>query len=65
MQDGATLHRTHNVFESIFKVYEHRVIGLEYSKFVSGGMEWFPYTPNLNPCDFFLKGLIKDRCYAD
>ncbi|XP_057335141.1 uncharacterized protein LOC130673942 [Microplitis mediator] len=64
MQDGATPHRTHEVFEAINRVYETRVIGLGYPKFVQGGLEWPPYSPDLNPCDFFLWGYIKDHCYA-
>lgn len=64
MQDGATPHRTHEVFEAIHRVYGTRVIGLGYPKFAQGGLEWPPYSPDLNPCDFFLWGYIKDHCYA-
>ncbi|EZA54526.1 hypothetical protein X777_03334, partial [Ooceraea biroi] len=64
MQDGATPHRTQEVFETIHKVYGNRVIGLGYPKFAQGGLEWPPYSPDLNPCDFFLWGYIKDHCYA-
>ncbi|EZA62136.1 hypothetical protein X777_03743 [Ooceraea biroi] len=63
-QDGATPHRTQEVFETIHKVYGNRVIGLGYPKFAQGGLEWPPYSPDLNPCDFFLWGYIKDHCYA-
>ncbi|EZA51810.1 hypothetical protein X777_09567 [Ooceraea biroi] len=28
-----------------------------------GRLEWPPYSPDLNPCDFFLWGYIKDHCY--
>jgi len=64
MQDGATPHRTREVFESIHEVYGNRVIGLGYPKFAHGGLEWPPYSPDLNPCDFFLWGYLKDKCYA-
>jgi len=64
MQDGATPHRTQEVFETIHKVYGNRVIGLGYPKFAQGGLEWPPYSPDLNPCYFFLWGYIKDNCYA-
>ncbi|EZA62935.1 hypothetical protein X777_15527 [Ooceraea biroi] len=33
--------------------------------FAQGGLEWPPYSPDLNPCDFFLWGYIKDHCYAE
>lgn len=55
MQDGGTPHRAiREVFESIHEVYGNRVIGLGYPKFAHGGLEWPPYSPDLNPCDFFL-----------
>lgn len=54
MQDGTTPYRTSEVSEAIFKVYQNRVIGLKYPKFVRGDIKWPPYSPDLNPCDFFL-----------
>ena len=39
MQDGATSHRTSNVFIAFHEVYG---TGLGYPKFVNGGMEWPP-----------------------
>ncbi|XP_053203876.1 uncharacterized protein LOC128388492 [Panonychus citri] len=63
MQDGATPHRTHDVFESLATKFEGRVIGLGYPAFQGGGIEWPPYSPDLNPCDFFLWGYLKDRVY--
>ena len=36
MQDGATSHRTKEVFEAIYNVYGNRVIGLGYPKFSHG-----------------------------
>ena len=65
MQAGATPHRTKEVFEAIYNVYGYRVIGLGYPKFAHGGIEWLPYSPDLNPCDFFLYGYINDHCYSE
>ena len=39
MQDGATPHRTKEVFEAIYNVYGNRLIGLGYPKFDHGGIE--------------------------
>ena len=39
MQDGATPHRTKEVFEAIYNVYGNWVIGLGYPKFAHGGIE--------------------------
>ena len=64
MQDGATLHRTKEVFEAIYSVYGNRVIRLGYPKFAHEEIEWSQYSPDLNPCDFFLSGYIKDHCYS-
>ena len=65
MQDGATPHRTKEVFEAIYNVYGNRVIGLGYPKFAHGAVEWPPYSPDLNLYYFFLWGYIKDHCYSE
>ena len=65
MQDGATPHRTKEVFEAIYNVYGNRVIGLRYPKFAHGEIAWPPYSPDLNPYDFFLWVYIKDHCYSE
>ena len=41
----------------------HSSIGPGYPKFAKGGLEWPPYSPDLNPCDYFLWCYI-DHCYA-
>ena len=51
MQDRATPHRTSNVFVALHEVHGTRVIRLGYPKFANGGMEWPPYSPDLNPVD--------------
>jgi hypothetical protein len=28
------------------------------------GIDWPPYSPDLNPCDFFLWGYLKDKVYT-
>ena len=65
MQDGAAPHHTQDVFEALHKVYDTRVIGLGYPKFARGGLEWPPYSPDLNRFDFLFWGYIKDHCYAE
>jgi len=64
MQDGATSHRTKQVFETLYSKFGPQVIGLGYEKFANGGMAWPPYSSDLNPCDFFLWGFLKDRIYS-
>lgn len=53
MQDGAWPHITQDVFGSIQARFKHRVIGLGYANEERGGIDWPPYCPVLNPCDFF------------
>lgn len=64
MQDGATPHRTNQVFEVLNEHFSDRVLGLDYSS-RNGGVEWPPYSPDLNPCDFFLWGYLKDKVYRE
>ncbi|GBM34527.1 hypothetical protein AVEN_43185-1 [Araneus ventricosus] len=37
---------------------------LGYPKSKNMGIDWPPYSPDLNPCDSFLWGYIKDKVYA-
>lgn len=55
-QDGARPHRTFEVFEAIKKQFGQRVIALDFNKHFEGGLSWPPYSPDLNPCDFYLWG---------
>lgn len=63
MQDGARPHRTKEVFNSLDEHFHGRVIGLDYETRFGCGIEWPPYSPDLNPCDFYLWGTLKERVY--
>lgn len=63
MQDGARPHRTLNVFELLDEHFHGRVIGLEYESRYGCGIEWPPYSPDINPCDYYLWGNLKDKVY--
>lgn len=45
------------------RYFPGRVLGLGYSSKHEGGLDWAPYSPDLNPCDFFLWGYLKDQVY--
>jgi len=62
-QDGARAHRTELVFEELANNFSDRVIGLDYPEYNGRGITWPPYSPDLNPLDFFLWGYLKDRVY--
>lgn len=63
MQDGALPHRTNEVFRLLDEHFPGRVMGLGYSSKHGGGIDWAPYSPDLNPCDYFLWGYLKDEVY--
>ena len=65
MQDGARPHRTAEVFRLLDEHFPGRIIGLDYESQFGGGMDWPPYSPDLNPCDFFLWGYLKDAIYKN
>ena len=60
-QDGARPHRTQQVLESLSAIFHGLLIALDYDRVTDRGLEWPPYSPDLNCCDFFLWGNIKDR----
>jgi inhibitor of nuclear factor kappa-B kinase subunit alpha len=56
MQDGATAHTPTYSINALSKVFEDRMIirGL-----------WPARSPDLNPCDFYLWGNLKDKVYSN
>ena len=62
MQDGARPHRTNQVFEVLDEHFHGRVLGLGYEE-KGSGLDWPPYSPDMNPCDFFLWGYLKEQVY--
>lgn len=65
MQDGARPHRTDQVFALLDEHFHGRVIGLDYETRFGCGIEWPPCSPDLNPCDYYLWGNLKDKVYRD
>lgn len=63
MQDGAMPHRTLDVFECLDEHFHGRVIGLDYESRYGCGIEWPPHSPDLNPCDYYLWGSLKEKVY--
>lgn len=62
-QDGARPHRTQEVFDVVKEHFGGRIIALDAFRFTGDGIDWPPYSPDLNPCDFFLWGYLKDNVY--
>lgn len=61
MQDGARPHRTESIFDFLKSKFGNRIIALDAG---DDCITWPPYSPDLNPCDFFVWGCIKDRLYT-
>jgi hypothetical protein len=56
MQDNATAHTANNSMVALHEVFGERVI--------SRGL-WPPRSPDLNPCDFYLWGTLKEKVYVN
>ncbi|GFS97232.1 t-complex protein 1 subunit delta [Nephila pilipes] len=63
MQDGARPHRTADVFEVHNEHFSDRIIGLDYPSHFQGGIEWPLYSPDLNPCDYYLWSYLKSKVW--
>ncbi|GBO43267.1 hypothetical protein AVEN_156567-1 [Araneus ventricosus] len=57
-------HRTNEVFDLLEEHFNGRILALGYPKLKNICIDWPPYSPDLNPCDSFLWGYIKDKVYA-
>ena len=58
-------HRTESTFNILDNAFSDRVIALGYPDKKDKGINWPPYSPDLNPLDFFLWDTLKDRIYSD
>jgi hypothetical protein len=48
MQDGAISHRTQPVFDILSTYFRHRIVGLDARRKTGFGIDWPPYSPDLN-----------------
>ena len=64
MQEGAPpLYRTGRVLDTINSEFGTRVIAYQYPNNPPGALHWPAYSPDRNPCDFYLWGPMKDLVY--
>ncbi len=59
MQDGASPHTAKQTMELLKKYFGEKIISIRCEDI------WPPYSPDLNPCDFFLWGFLKDRVFSE
>lgn len=65
MQDGARPHTANVVLDYLNEFFGNRIISNRYPERFNSGFNWPPRSPDLNPCDFFLWGYLKDRVYVN
>ena len=58
MQDGATCHTSRQSMAVLREMFPGKLISLR------GDIGWPPRSPDLNPCDFWLWGALKERVFA-
>ena len=58
-QDGAKPHQARMVMEWLDSIFMGRMLALKSLR----GDSWAPYSPDCNPCDFFLWGYLKEKVY--
>ncbi|GBL92276.1 hypothetical protein AVEN_35828-1 [Araneus ventricosus] len=58
-------HRTDRVFEVLEEHFVELILALGYPEATGMGIAWPPYFPDLNACDSFLWGNIRDKGYAN
>ena len=58
-QDGATPHTANITLEWLDQQFPDRLISRRRDQ------EWLPHSPDLNPLDFYLWGLLKDKVYQN
>lgn len=63
-QDGARPHTAIASLRFLMEHFQDRIVSHKIDRF-NVGCEYPPYSPDLNPCDFFLWGYLKDRVYRD
>ena len=58
MQDGAPPHCSNECLDWLETQFKHKIISR------NADFPWPPYSPDLNPCDFYLWGYLKSKVYA-
>ena len=58
-QDGATCHTVEATLDVLRPVFEDRIISRRTD------VVWPPRSCDLTPLDYYLWGVVKDKCYAD
>lgn len=63
MQDGARPHTANVVLDFLHERLGLNVMSNRFPERYEGGRMWPPHSPDINPCDFFLWGFLKEKVY--
>ena len=63
-QDGARPHTTPEVLEFLHSKFQNRIVSNRFPQQFQCGFSWPPCSPDLNPCDYFLWGYLKDKMFS-
>ncbi|GBM98968.1 hypothetical protein AVEN_181010-1 [Araneus ventricosus] len=61
---GPSVSTINRLIQKLERTGSERILALGYPKSKNICIDWPPYSPDLNPCDSFLWGYIKDKVYA-
>ena len=63
MQDGASPHTANVVLDFLYETFNLRVMSHRFPERHEGGKLWPLHSPDINPCDFFLWGFLKEKVF--
>jgi hypothetical protein len=63
MRDGARPHTANVVLDFLHDMFDSRVISNQFPDRFACGQNWPPNSPDLNPCDNFLWGFLKEKVF--
>jgi len=64
-QDGARPHTIPQVLEILHSKFQHRIVSNRFPQKFQCGFSWPSCSPDLNPCDYFLWGYLKDTVFSN
>jgi hypothetical protein len=64
-QDGARPHTANEIFHLLNEHFSNSAISDRFLQRFGYGWSWPPYSPDLNPCDYFLWWYPKDNTYRN
>jgi len=63
-EDGSRPHAIPEVLEFMHSKFQHRIVSSRFPQQFRCGFSWPPCSPDLNPCDYFLWGYLKDKVFS-